>query len=624
MYAGHGGVRPGTARARDLQEHRRRRRRGNSCSAPRRTQPSTTSTGWRSRPNGAMLLAATDSGIYRSIDGGAPSRSSGHLRHPGLRQADVTSISIPATARGRSPSGYRRHSAWYSTDGGLDVDWPRRAAVSRRLGRVELAYAPSNPAIVYASVESTGGTIYKSTNGGGATRSYRRASILSRAPGLVRQHPLGRPDEPEHADRRRRRSVAEHQRRRDADRNSAGNRSRRPPRDRVDAWVQRHARTASVLRQRRRRIYSVNDYSAALGHRLDRRTTTSGSPSSTAPRATSSGTIIGGTQDNGTLRYTTAGGTTGLDVDGSAATAATPRPTRPTRTTSTASTNGSRSTAARTAARPRPSSSASRFRITAATATSSRRSSSIRTTRTRCSPAADRSGAPPTRSSAIRRAWLRSRPPIGSNISAIAVAPGNSDICWVGHNNGDVYKTTDGTAASPSVDAGGHQRPGLPNRMVTRLTIDPATVRNRVYVTFGGFSTDNVWGRRTAAHHGAVAAAPASPRYPPRRYTTSRSTRASRPAVHGHGDRPVHQSTTRARRGKCRRTVRRTSSCLTCSGWARTSSPPRSAVVYSKRARSHRSVRGFQRTERQIGSWHSGWDGRPVAAQRAMSIAMTR
>ena len=35
---------------------------------------------------------------------------------------------------------------------------------------------------------------------------------------------------------------------------------------------------------------------------------------------------------------------------------------------------------------------------------------------------------------------------------------------------------------------------GLPNRMVTRLTIDPLDPSgNRVYATFGGFSADNVW-----------------------------------------------------------------------------------------------------------------------------------
>jgi hypothetical protein len=36
------------------------------------------------------------------------------------------------------------------------------------------------------------------------------------------------------------------------------------------------------------------------------------------------------------------------------------------------------------------------------------------------------------------------------NITAIAVAPGNSDIVWVGYNDGSVYFTTNGTVATPT------------------------------------------------------------------------------------------------------------------------------------------------------------------------------
>jgi hypothetical protein len=74
-------------------------------------------------------------------------------------------------------------------------------------------------------------------------------------------------------------------------------------------------------------------------------------------------------------------------------------------------------------------------------------------------------------------------------ISAIAVAAGNSDIVWVGYDNGDVFKTSNGTASTPTwtkVDS------GLPNRYCTRIAIDP-TNSNRVYVTLSGFAADNVW-----------------------------------------------------------------------------------------------------------------------------------
>jgi hypothetical protein len=88
--------------------------------------------------------------------------------------------------------------------------------------------------------------------------------------------------------------------------------------------------------------------------------------------------------------------------------------------------------------------------------------------------------------------WTNIKPTISSNISAIAIAKGNSDIVWVGHNNGNVYVSTNGTAASPTFTQVDTNSPGLPNRVCTRITIDP-TNSNRVYATFGGFTPDNVW-----------------------------------------------------------------------------------------------------------------------------------
>ena len=75
----------------------------------------------------------------------------------------------------------------------------------------------------------------------------------------------------------------------------------------------------------------------------------------------------------------------------------------------------------------------------------------------------------------------------GNYISAIAVAAGNSNIIWVGHNNGEVYKTSNGTNASPTwtaVSVG-------PSRQVMRILID-ASDSNTVYVSFGGYSSGNL------------------------------------------------------------------------------------------------------------------------------------
>lgn len=91
-----------------------------------------------------------------------------------------------------------------------------------------------------------------------------------------------------------------------------------------------------------------------------------------------------------------------------------------------------------------------------------------------------------------------------SNISAIAVAEGNSNIIWVGYSNGAVYFTTTGTHAAPTWI---QRNAGLPSLMCTRITIergslpqaqrtddDPDVPGKPVYVTFGGFSNQGrVW-----------------------------------------------------------------------------------------------------------------------------------
>ncbi len=77
-----------------------------------------------------------------------------------------------------------------------------------------------------------------------------------------------------------------------------------------------------------------------------------------------------------------------------------------------------------------------------------------------------------------------------ANITAIAVAKGNSDIIWVGHRGGNIWMTMNGTAGAPTwtkVNSG-----AMPARRVTRLVVDP-NQSNRVYACFGGFASDNLW-----------------------------------------------------------------------------------------------------------------------------------
>jgi hypothetical protein len=95
--------------------------------------------------------------------------------------------------------------------------------------------------------------------------------------------------------------------------------------------------------------------------------------------------------------------------------------------------------------------------------------------------------------------WTPIKPPLDVPISAIAVAPTNADIIWVGHahrqgfdSSGDVYKTTNGTAQAPAWQKVDDNLAVLPSRYCTGITIDAADP-DTVFVTFGGYSRDNAW-----------------------------------------------------------------------------------------------------------------------------------
>jgi photosystem II stability/assembly factor-like uncharacterized protein len=95
--------------------------------------------------------------------------------------------------------------------------------------------------------------------------------------------------------------------------------------------------------------------------------------------------------------------------------------------------------------------------------------------------------------------WEEMRTPIGEDvnmhaITAIAIAKSNSNIVWVGYPNGDLYRATNATSPPSGVSwvqVGGGSFP-TPKRAVTSIAIDP-TDPQRVFVTFGGFETGSVW-----------------------------------------------------------------------------------------------------------------------------------
>ncbi len=106
---------------------------------------------------GAVLLAATRTGLYRSIDGGAT--WSNRLA------TEVTDVNFdPTDATKAVASGYGGN-AFFSADGGQT--WATATGLpGGSFVRVEVEYARSTPTTVYASADVSGGSLYKSVNGG--------------------------------------------------------------------------------------------------------------------------------------------------------------------------------------------------------------------------------------------------------------------------------------------------------------------------------------------------------------------------------------------------------------------------------------------------------------------------
>jgi photosystem II stability/assembly factor-like uncharacterized protein len=126
-------------------------------------------------PNGSTLLAATANGIWGSSDGGANWSLSEGVG--GGRLADIDFD--PTNSQKAIASGYG--AALFSTNGGRNWDFATfnpqvnvdLCPPKNCLPRVELAYAPSNTSIVYATVDLNKGDLYRSIDGG---QTYNRVN----------------------------------------------------------------------------------------------------------------------------------------------------------------------------------------------------------------------------------------------------------------------------------------------------------------------------------------------------------------------------------------------------------------------------------------------------------------
>ena len=88
--------------------------------------------------------------------------------------------------------------------------------------------------------------------------------------------------------------------------------------------------------------------------------------------------------------------------------------------------------------------------------------------------------------------WASIKNPSGSLISAIVVASGNPNIVWVGHEQGELYRSVTATDVNPAWSRLDGSAVPLPARYVTSITLD-AKDTNVVYITYGGFEKSNIW-----------------------------------------------------------------------------------------------------------------------------------
>jgi photosystem II stability/assembly factor-like uncharacterized protein len=128
--------------------------------------------------NSQLLLAATSADnfngrIYRSTDGGGTWSLTPTPQANFINILDVRFQPPTAVPGGiiNCIAGTVGNGAYYSTDGG--VTWTIATGFPAGAGRVELAYSRSDPSIVYAAVEIANGQLYRSDDGG---HSFSRAT----------------------------------------------------------------------------------------------------------------------------------------------------------------------------------------------------------------------------------------------------------------------------------------------------------------------------------------------------------------------------------------------------------------------------------------------------------------
>jgi photosystem II stability/assembly factor-like uncharacterized protein len=132
-------------------------------------------------PNGQTILAATTFGIERSTDGGTTWALV-------LNNVNAEDINFAPNDSTKAIAG-GPHAAWFSTNSG--ATWSAavftppfdQATLQDPFARIEIAYARSNPAIVYATLNRGQGELWKSVDGG---QHYTQVTVqVVGRPGLL-------------------------------------------------------------------------------------------------------------------------------------------------------------------------------------------------------------------------------------------------------------------------------------------------------------------------------------------------------------------------------------------------------------------------------------------------------
>jgi photosystem II stability/assembly factor-like uncharacterized protein len=447
--------------------------------------------------NNLIILAATRSGIMRSTDGGASFT-------PAMG-TEMLDIQFSPTNGQCIASGWNG-GVFYSSDAGATWSTATGLPTSDGFveGRVEAAYAPSDPSIVYASVDNNDGEVYKSADGGQTYSLVNTGNTYLSGQGWYDNCIWVDPTNPNTV------VVGGTDIWRSTD---GGNTFTDIGGYSGSIHPDNHAIVGipSYNGSSIRTVFIGND--GGIFEATDIVTASSSSGWTTlnnnlgitqfygAAGNVTSGTIVAGAQDNGTERYTPASGTNGwiewFGGDGGYCAA---DPTDPNyfygeytylaifRSTDGANSGGSIYSGITDAGGdedfdPGDTNDNSANFIAPFILDPNNPNTLLG------------GGLSLWRSTNVKDStpsWTAIKGSIGTPVSAIAVAPGNSDIIWVGYDDGSIYFTTNGTSGSPTWYQANLGSPNLPTRYCERLTIDPHT-STTVYACFGGFSGGNIW-----------------------------------------------------------------------------------------------------------------------------------